>query len=165
MNGPFLCKHVTLAWSQVVSTLTSDQKLMSFWSDQIKLNSKSSTRMSWLLALYFKPTVFSLSVPALLLYSNVSKTCSISFAAGGSLFTVTLTSSKCGKVSCWACSGGISSCGTDAAKCSLKWSLSLSLEIDNLEPFLIVKYFFSIANSFSTSLATAAELVFSASSE
>ena len=49
--------------------------------------------MCWLLALYFKPSVLSLSVPALSLYSNVSKTCSISFAVGGSLFTVTLTSS------------------------------------------------------------------------
>ena len=86
-----------LVWSQVVGTLTSDQ---------IKLNSKSSTRMTWLLELYFKPSVFSLPVPALLLFSNVFKTCSISAAVGGSSFTVTLTSSKCGKFSGWASSGG-----------------------------------------------------------
>ena len=35
--------------------------------------------------------------------------------------------------------------------------------MDSLEPFLIVERFFAIANSFSTSLAIAAELMFSAS--
>ena len=45
--------------SFVIDTLTSDQ---------IKLKSKSSTWMSWLLELYFKPSVFSWSVPALLFF-------------------------------------------------------------------------------------------------
>ena len=117
--APFLYKHVMLAWSQVVGIVSVVH---------MRVRRVRIALIREVLWLYLRPSVFTLSVPALLPFLKDFSTSFISSASGG--FSLMLKGLSWYR--CWKSSGRSSSGGSGrslASKCFSKCCFSFSLEI------------------------------------
>ena len=95
-HQPFLKRHV----------IECNQMLAAFTNVHVNVNIVRMSLTRCELLLYFKPSVLSLSVPALFLFLDVSNTYLISSSVGNSSLTAIFSSASRGKSSGFSISGG-----------------------------------------------------------